>query len=299
MAKHELKVLAEGGFAFLEGPRWHDGRLWFSDMHGDAVWTVDESGTKTKIVDVPHQASGIGWLPDGRLLVVSMTDRRIMRLEGDTLVTHADLSHLGSTDLNDMWVDADGRAYVGEMGVVIDEFLGANAEALATKGPQAFADAEFPGARLFRVDIDGSVETAAEGLRFPNGATVTDKGRGLVVAETFGLRVSRYDLDDKGALSNRRVQELGFAPDGMSAPDKEGCVWVASPLGRNALRVDPEGKVRDEVNAEGMVIACALGGSDGKTLFITTCTAMGREATRSALGARIETTSVEVPLAGS
>lgn len=300
MSKRELKVLASGSFAFLEGPRWHDSRLWFSDMHGDAVWTVDEAGHSTKIVDIPHQPSGLGWLPDGRLLVVSMTDRKILRLEEDgSLVTHADLSGTGDSHLNDMWVAGDGTAYVGEMGVEIDGFLRDTAQAVAEKGPVAFAEAELPGARLFRVGVDGGVSVAAEGLRFPNGATVTDGGKGLVLAETFGLRVSRYDVDEKGGLSNRRVQELGFAPDGMSAPDREGCVWIASPLGRNALRVDAEGKVKDEVSAEGMVIACALGGSDGKTLFLTTSTAMGREAARSARGARIETTSVEVPLASS
>src|SRR5438045_867854 len=207
------------GLYFGEGPRWHDGRLWFSDFYDHAVFAVDMDGHRDRIVDVPGQPSGLGWLPDGRLLVVSMLDRKLLRLDGDDLVEHAALGGIATFHCNDMAVTGSGRAYVGDFGFDLEEFT-----ARAAAGESVTATS----AALARADPDGAVTVAADGLEFPNGTVITPDGSTLIIAESFGRRLSAFDVSADGDLSNRRLwADLGrCAPDGICL-DADGCVWVA------------------------------------------------------------------------
>ena len=254
------------GLYFGEGPRWHDGRLWFSDFYAHSVKSLDESGRVRDEFTVEHQPSGLGWMPDGRMLIVSMTDRRLLRRELDgTLVEHADLNGIATFHCNDMVVDAQGRAYVGNFGFDLDAVLekdGVEA-VLAEPGP--------PKAKVARVDPDGSVHEAASEMKFPNGSVITPDGKTLIVAETLGLRLTAFDIGAGGVLSNRRVwADLGGrVPDGICL-DANGRVWVANPLGPECFLVAEGGEIVDTVDTGDNCYACMLGGSDGRTLYCLT-----------------------------
>jgi sugar lactone lactonase YvrE len=243
------------GLVFGEGPRWRDGWLWLSDMHGHRVLRVDLAGRIEDVVAVPEQPSGLGWLPDGRLLVVSMRDYRLLRLEGGRLVTHADLRPFCTGTPNDMVVDARGRAYVGNFGF------------------DALGGAEPRPADLVLVEPGGGARAVAGDLSFPNGSVLAADGRTLIVAETFGNRLTAFDVDpESGALSGRRVfAELGSRdPDGI-ALDAEGCVWISSFGTGEFLRVREGGEITHRIAAEApCAVACALGGPDGGLLFLLT-----------------------------
>ncbi len=256
------------GLAFGEGPRWHDGRLWFSDFYRRAVFTLDPNGVETKVVDVPTQPSGLGWLPDGRLLISSMHDHKVLRLEPDgTLSVHADLSELADFHLNDLITDAQGRAYVGNFGYDL------HADMAQREVPAILADESAGATRLARVDPDGSVHVAAEGVRFPNGMAWLDGGRTLVLAETLRLQLTAFDVADDGSLSNRRVWACTapqmVAPDGICV-DPQGGVWVAAALGNAVVRYAEGGEVTGQVETSQVAYACALGGEDGRTLYAMT-----------------------------
>ncbi len=254
------------GYGFLEAPRWHEDRIWFSDFYTHRVLSAREDGSDPRTeAAVPQQPAGLGWLPDGRLLMVSMRDRKVLRREPDgTLVTHADLSAHATGHANDMVVDASGRAYVGNFG--FDLMSGAP---LAT-------------ASLHRVDPDGTVTEAASDLWFPNGSVITPDGV-LIVNETFGNRCTAFDLTADGRLVNRRVwaefgplpaesgieqalAQMKVAGDGCCL-DAEGALWIADATGDRLLRVREGGEVLDELRPGSPVYACALGGADGRTLF--------------------------------
>jgi sugar lactone lactonase YvrE len=286
------------GFTFLEAPRWHDGRLWFSDLYSFRVLSALEDGTDLREeAIVPGQPLGLGWLPDGRLLVVSQHDQRILRREPDgTLVTHADLSSHAAFHLNDLVVDAHGRAYVGDFGFNL--YIG---------------EPMRPGA-LLRVDPDGAITKAADDLWFPNGAVITEQNV-LVVNETFGNRVTAFDLTDAGKLVNRRVwaafgplptarflddadAELVVVGDG-NCLDAEGGLWVADIKGHRLLRVLEGGEVSDEIRPDMCPFACALGGSDGRTLFVCVAPDYDVESRKSAREAEMRAVQVKVPAAGT
>ena len=267
---------------FPEGPRWRDGRLWFSDMHAQEVVAVTPGGEREVVARVPKNPSGLGWLPDGRLLIVSMEDRRLLRQEADgSLVEHADLSALATGRCNDMIVDASGRAYVGHFGFDLH------------------ARAEFAEASLLAVAPDGRATVAASPLRFPNGAVITPDGGTLVVAETFGRRLTAFDIGDDGALSNRRVwAELGVPPDGICL-DTEGCIWVAVPRPGGFLRVAEGGDVRARVDLEGWGgYACMLGGEEGRTLFLLEALTADPDEMSGRGNGRIRTMEVDAPRSG-
>lgn len=282
-------VLLEG-LAFGEAPRWRDGLLWFSDFYRHAVFTVSPDGTETKVVDVPAQPSGLGWLPDGRLLVVSMTDRTVLRLEADgALAVHADLSGLATFHCNDMLVDAAGRAYVGNFGYDLHKDL------TEREIPVVLGDESAGQAVLARVDPDGTVSAAASDLRFPNGMALVDGGRTLVVAETLRLGLKAFDVAADGTLSNPRVwaslAEHLVAPDGICA-DPDGGVWVANALGAHVLRVAEGGEVVDRVETTQLAYACAIGGADGRTLFAMTAPSSEPHLVADVRDGRIETATV-------
>jgi sugar lactone lactonase YvrE len=292
-----LTPLFEGG-AYFECPRWHDGRWWVSDFYRHAVFTYDADGREERVVEVEGKPSGLGWLPDGDLLVVSMKDRRVLRRSSDgTLSEHADVSAITSGHLNDMIVDRQGRAYAGNFGF---DLMGGGDPAPAT---------------LVRIDPDGSAAVAAEDLWFPNGMVVTDDGT-LIVAETFAARFTAFSVRADGALADRRVwaqvepspepadtatmlAAVSFAPDGC-ALDAEGHAWVANALGGPLSRVAPGGRIVEEIAIpDGLIaVACGLGGEDGRTLMACAAPDFHEEARKAAREAVLLMTTVDVPHAG-
>jgi sugar lactone lactonase YvrE len=280
MAERVTTVLVEG-LRFPEGPRWHEGRLWCSDQHDRRVLAVSTDAAVESIVEVPQCPSGLGWLPDGRLLVVSMHDRRLLRLDPGGLTEVADLSLLATWHCNDMVVDAVGRAYIGNFGFDLD----------GQAAPSATV--------IVRVDPDGSVRVAADEIRFPNGTVITPDGRTLIVGESYGGCLTAFDVDIDGGLSNRRLwaQLTGAVPDGICL-DAEGAIWSACPLTGRVLRVREGGEVTDEVRvSRNGAYACMLGGADRRTLFVCAADASDPAATGDLRGA-IETCEVEIPGAG-
>ena len=276
----QTKVLLDG-LVFPEGPRWRDGVLWFSDMHAGRVMSVDVAGRSEVIVEVPNCPSGLGWLPDGRLLIVSMNDRKLLRLDPGGLSEVADLSDIATFHCNDMVVDAQGRAYVGNFG-----FDFAAGEPLVP-------------AALALVTPDGAVRVAASDLEFPNGTVITPDGKTLIVGESFGGRLTAFDILPDGMLANRRVwaQLEGAVPDGICL-DAEGAIWVASPLSSEVLRVREGGAVARRIAVETQAIACMLGGADRRTLFILTAGSVDPERAKKEKRGRIEAIEVDVAGAG-
>ena len=287
-------TMVADGLYFGEGPRWHDGELWFSDFYDHTVKAMTPDGTLRTALEIDGQSSGLGWLPDGRLLYVSMLDRRLMRVDADGPVEHADLSGIATYHCNDMVVDATGRAYVGNFGFDLDGEL-------AARGVESVL-AEHVAAKLARVDPDGSVHVAAEDMHFPNGSVITPDGRTLIVAETFGLRLTAFTIADDGTLHDRRIwADLGFrAPDGICL-DAEGHVWVANPLAPECMLVAEGaegGDIIDVVDTGSPCYACMLGGADRSTLYMLTATNSTAEAASAARTGRVMAVDVEVPGAG-
>jgi sugar lactone lactonase YvrE len=291
-----MKRFVEGG-TYFECPRWHDGRWWVVDFYRHAVFSYDSAGHERIELEVPQQPSGLGWLPDGDLLVVSMRDSRVLRRAADgTVSEHADVSHLTTGLLNDMIVDAKGRAYAGNFGFD-----------LMNGGMPATAN-------LVRIDPDGTASVAAEDLWFPNGMVITADGT-LVVAETFGARFTGFRIADDGSLTDRHIwaqveptpeaadtetmlSAVTYAPDG-TALDAEGYIWAANALGGVLTRVAPGGEIVDQVGVpDGLgVFACGLGGEDGRTLIACAAPDFDEHARAAAREAVLLTTTVEVPAA--
>ena len=266
---------------FGEGPRWHEGALWFSDMHAHEVVRVElEGGRADTVVHVPNRPSGLGFDPDGRLLVVSMNDKKLLRHVDAGLEEVADMSALAAGPCNDMVVDAKGRAYVGNFG--FDTFGGA---------PQQ-------DTVLILVTPDGDVRAVADGLSFPNGTVVTPDGKTLIVGESRGLRLTAFDIEEDGSLSNRRLwADLGVSADGI-ALDEEGCIWVASPRGPGFIRVVEGGEIKETIESDMLAIACALGGEDRRTLFLLEAKEANPQKIEGRGNARIRHTRVDVAGAG-
>jgi sugar lactone lactonase YvrE len=290
-----VETLYEGGH-FFEAPRWRDGRWFVSDFYDHAVFAVTPDGRSDVVVRVEGQSSGLGWMPDGSLLVVSMLDHRVLRHTPDGEVTvHADVSEYCGGHLNDMLVDPEGRAYVGNFGY---DLMGGGAPAETV---------------LVRIDPDGSTSVAAEGVRFPNATMLTPDGATMLVNETMAARIAAFDVGPDGALSNHRIwaqvartpelddgtEALDFAPDGGTL-DAEGCVWAADALHGRCCRVAEGGSVVDEIRApDGLgIFACMLGGEDGRTLLMCSAPDFFEGPRKAAREAVLLTTTVAVPHAG-
>lgn len=292
-----MRTLLEGG-AFFESPRWHDGRWWVSDFYRHRVLTVTEDGRSEDVLEVEGQPSGLGWMPDGSLLVVSMRDRRILRWDGRELWLHADVAEHCGGHLNDMVVDRRGRAYAGNFGFDL----------------MAFADPQT--ANLIRVDPDGTSTVEAEDMYFPNGSVITPDGRTLIVGETAGCRYTAFTINDDGSLSDRRVWaqvaetpeittfeetlgKLRFGPDGCGL-DAEEHIWSADEVNARCARVAPGGAIVDEIAApDGLnIFACMLGGDDGRTLLMCAAPDFIEQARSAKHEAVLLTTTVDVPHAG-
>jgi sugar lactone lactonase YvrE len=279
-----MRTIADG-HTFLEGPRWHDDRLVMSDFFTSRVLSLDPgSGDVETVCELDGDwPSGLGWLPDGRLLVVSMQRRQLLRHEADgRLVVHGDLSELASFHCNDMVVDALGRAYVGNFGFDLH-------------GPDpvpAFAE-------LIRVDADGSATVVDDEMRFPNGAVITPDGSTLIVGQSAGSDLVAFTVGDDGSLSDKRVwADLGeLVPDGICL-DAEGAIWFAEPRIGGVRRVAEGGEILQVVDTERPAFACMLGGPDRRTLFVLTAATSHPDTAPEARSARVEAIEVEIPGAG-
>jgi sugar lactone lactonase YvrE len=244
------KVLLTG-LVLGESPRWHDGRLWFSDWGAQEVIAVDLDGNSEVIVRVPSFPFCIDWLPDGRLLVVSARDRSLLRRELDgSLVAHADLSGISDKPWNEIVVDGRGNAYLNNIGF-------------------DFPAGEVRPGVLALVTPEGSARQVADGVAFPNGMAVTPDNSTLIVAESYASRLSAFDIAADGSLANRRVwADLGGGvPDGICL-DAEGAVWYADVPNKRCGRVREGGEVLQTVELDRGCFACMLGGPDGRTLFL-------------------------------
>jgi len=261
------------GLKFPEGPRWRDEKLWFSDMDTRKVMTVDLKGNSETVIEMEDSPSGLGWLPDGTLLIVSMDDMRLLKLTPEGLKEVADLSSLATFKCNDMVVDKKGNAYVGNFGF-------------------DYQNEKFKLAEIILVTPEGNTQIVADKLAFPNGTIITPDDKTLIVAETFASKLTAFDILDDGLLEERRIWAnlKSMVPDGICL-DAEGGIWIASPGSGKVFRVLEGGKVTHEVKVSSEAFACMLGGLDRRTLFVATSTS-------DRLEGRIEVVRVEIPGAG-
>ncbi len=296
-SKRQLRTVLEGG-SYFEGPRWHDGTWWVSDFYRRTVSRVTADGEETVVLEVEGQPSGLGWLPDGALVVTSMKDHRILRVDDGEVTTLADIGAVCGGHANDLVVDAHGHVFVGDL--AFDLMGGGTLEPTSLK----------------RVDPDGSVHVVAEGMWTPNGMAITPDGGTLLVGETFGNRITAFDLAPDGSVTNRRpwalfgepptgtttaevMGQLALAPDGCTL-DAEGHLWVADGLGARVVRIGPGGAVVEEIAApEGQgVFACQLGGDDGRTLLMCCAPDFFEHSRAPVREAVLVATEVDVPHAG-
>lgn len=245
-------VLIEG-LKFPEGPRWHDQKLWFSDMADHKIFALDLNGNLELILERPNMPSGLRWLSDQSLIIVSMEDRRLFKFKSGKVSEYADLSKLVNFHLNDMVIDKKDRTYVGNFGF---DYLNND---------------PFESTNLIMVTPDGNPRVVAEGMAFPNGTVITPNNKTMIIAETFALKLTAFDIQGDGTLSNRRIWAnlKPLAPDGTCL-DEKGAVWVAAPGRNGVVRVLEGGVITHIVNVENDAYACMLGGPDRKRLFICT-----------------------------
>jgi sugar lactone lactonase YvrE len=280
----EPKVILEG-LVFSECPRWHDGRVWFSDMGDNKVIAVDAYGNAETVAEIPGQPGpgGLGFLPDGRLLVVSMTEQRLLRLDDDGLKEIANLSRIATGNLNDLVVDYQGRAYIGDAGYV-----------------QAPKKGEVTKAHLIMVTPDGEARIVSNEVYFPNGAVVTPDNKTLIVADSNAHNLKSFDIGDDGSLTNYCVWAdlgKGIIPDGICL-DAEGAIWVTNAGGNDVRRVRKGGEVAERITVSSSAYACVLGGPKRNQLYLTTAD-VGRFADlKVKRSGRIEVVQVDVPGVG-
>jgi len=239
------------GFVLGESPRWHEHRLWFCDWGARQVAAVDLDGRREDVAQLSSFPFCIDYLPDGRLLIAPAREGKLLRREPDgSLVTHAELTTLSDKPWNDITVDSHGNAYVGNLGF---EFPGG----------------EFAPGTLVVVRPDGNATEVAERLAFPNGMVLTPDGQHLIIAESYADRLTAFGVGADGTLSDRRVwaETPGDHPDGICL-DVEGAVWYADVGNKRCVRVREGSEVLDTVQLDRGCFACALGGPDGKTLFM-------------------------------
>ena len=262
------------GFCFGEGPRWFEGLLWFSDMLGEAVHTVNLQGAMTTLPLAGHAPSGLGFRRDGSLLIASTENRQVLRYDGDIVTTVADLSDVAPANLGDMVVDDVGRAYVGSQAR--------------------------EGGVIVRLDPDEAFTVVAEDLDFPNGMVITPDGRTLIVAESVGRRLTAFAVGEDGSLSDRRIfaEGLDGPPDGI-ALDAEGGVWASMTLANQFGRIVEGGMVTDRIDmGDRTAIACTLGGPARRTLFLLSSTDAYPQRLIGTKLSRLDAVTVDIPGAG-
>ena len=299
-----FKLIAENLY-FSEGPRWHENKLWFSDFYQHAVFNIEENGTPNKVVDIPNQPSGLGWMPDGSMLIVSMLDRKVMKYREGHLSVHADLSQITAFRCNDMVVDANGNAYVGNFGSI---FHAKNIK---------------PTCLIF-VNTNGDAKIIERNLDFPNGTVITPDGKKMIIGETYGGKLTSFDISSDGSLSNRKVWaqmmpksyylltkivralkipvKEGSAtpypvPDGICLDSNNG-IWVASPTTSEVIRYTQGGVVSKRISTPDRAYACMLGGKEGNTLFVSTAKASDPEIASKEKNGKIYSIEVDYAHAG-
>ena len=287
--ERKLETLMKG-LTFGEGPRWHENKFYFSDFYSHKVYSLDLSGKHEVIVEIPNQPSGLGWTPDGTMLIVSMKDRKLMSFKDGQLTERADLTELSGFHCNDMVVDVDGNAFIGNFGF------------------NTYDGEEIKPTNLILVKPGEEPVLAADNLFFPNGTVITPDNKTLIVGETYAARLTAFDKSEDGSLSNRRIwadlkvnAEEGTVPlpDGMCI-DEEGAIWVASPSTAEVIRVHEGGMISERIPVQTNAFACMLGGEDRRTLFICTSNGSGvdPEAALREKSGKIEITQVDVPGCG-
>ena len=278
---HEQRQLA-ASLKFAEAPRWKNDRLWFSDVHDYKLKTVTLDGVVSVVAAVPSRPSGLGFLPDGRLLMATALDCKLWTVTSTGQVTEvADLSHLAQGVLNDMVVDGAGRAFVGDTGFK-----------MGTGQPPR------PG-RVLCWQEGRQARVVAEEVVFPNGCVVTPDGARFLIAETMAKRVSAFTISKDGSLSDRTVfAELESPPDGLCL-DTEAALWVGLPHASAFIRVTADGKIdRSIPSAAPFAVTCALGGPNRRTLFLCSADTDLNRLGKGDTTARIDTIEVDVPGAG-
>jgi sugar lactone lactonase YvrE len=293
MKEYTATVVREG-LGFGEGPRWHDGRLWYSDFYRHGIFSMAEDGSDEVLEhEVPTQPSGLGWLPDGDLLCVSMTDQKVLRFHGDDVSVFADISEYCVFWANDMLVSPAGHSYVGNFGFDLDARL-------AELGVERFIAEPPPSTNLVVLNGDGDVIQVIPDMDFPNGTVLTPDGATLIVGETFGAKHTAFDVRADGTLTNRRVWAPleRAATDGMCL-DADGQIWFANALSRQCVRVREGGEVTATVECSQHAYACMLGGEDRRTLFIMTSGSSDRFEIAEKTDGRIESVKVDVAGAGT
>ena len=287
--ERKLETLMKG-LTFGEGPRWHENKFYFSDFYSHKVYSLDLSGRHEVIVEIPNQPSGLGWTPDGTMLIVSMKDRKLMSFKDGQLKERADLTEFSGFHCNDMVVDIDGNAFIGNFGF------------------NTYDGEEIKPTNLILVKPGEEPVLAADNLFFPNGTVITPDNKTLIVGETYAARLTAFDKSEDGSLSNRRIwadlkvnAEEGTVPlpDGMCI-DEEGAIWVASPSTAEVIRVHEGGMISERIPVQTNAFACMLGGEDRRTLLICTSNGSGVDpgaALREKSG-KIEITQVDVPGCG-
>ena len=287
--ERKLETLMKG-LTFGEGPRWHENKFYFSDFYSHKVYSLDLSGKHEVIVEIPNQPSGLGWTPDGTMLIVSMKDRKLMSFKDGLLTERADLTELSGFHCNDMVVDIDGNAFIGNFGF------------------NTYDGEEIKPTNLILVRPGEEPVLAADNLFFPNGTVITPDNKTLIVGETYAARLTAFDKSEDGSLSNRRIwadlkvnAEEGTVPlpDGMCI-DEEGAIWVASPSTAEVIRVHEGGMISERIPVQTNAFACMLGGEDRRTLFICTSNGSGvdPEAALREKSGNIEIIQVDVPGCG-
>ncbi len=269
-----------GGIDFGEGPRWHEGRLWYSDFHQKTVYSVGFDGNRKVELVLDDQPSGLGWMPDGSMLVVSMIKRQVLRVTGDEVFVHADLSDLATWHCNDMVVSSSGHAYVGNFGFDLE------------------GQTEPCAAAVIHVSPDGKTSIAADELAFPNGSVITPDEKTLIVGETFGNCYRSFSIREDGSLSEPSLwaEVPGMFPDGCTM-DAEGAIWFADASIPRIVRVVEGGEILEEVETPQVPYACMLGGDKGTTLFVLTADSSNADQSGSGNG-NLWMHRVDVPHAG-
>ncbi|KJC59433.1 hypothetical protein UP10_18185 [Bradyrhizobium sp. LTSPM299] len=278
MRETQLKTILDGG-RYFEGPRWHDGRLWFVDCMARTLLSVSPAGEVTEHAGIADDTPcGLGVLPDGDIVVLTMSRKRLLRFADGKLSLYADLSQLATGTIDDMIVDGQGRAYVGDLGFNLPPPEGRGAVG-----------------RIILVTPDGSARVVADGLRFPNGIAVSSDHRRLVVAEMDGACLADYDIEADGGLRLRGRLGRMSDPDGICL-DREGSVWVASFTEDAFIRIGRDGEECERIAVAGRrALACALGGADRRTLFCLSAATSFEELRKGKSSSRIDVIEVETP----
>ncbi|MEO9181302.1 MAG: SMP-30/gluconolactonase/LRE family protein [Acidimicrobiales bacterium] len=285
--------MIRGGLSFGEGPRWHEGRLWFSDFYRRGIYSMSGEGSdETLELEVATQPSGMGWLPNGDLLFVSMIDQKVLRFHDDEVSVFADISEHCVFWANEMLVSLAGYSYVGNFGFDLDTRL-------EEMGIEAFIATPPPSTNLVVLDPNGTVIQVVADLEFPNGTVITPDGLTLIIGETMGSRLTAFDVAKNGTLSNRRVwAQFEFtATDGMCL-DADGQIWYANAVAKQVTRVKEGGEVTATVTTTQNSFACMLGGDDRRNLYIMTAPTSDRFKVAEVTRGRVEMVRVETPGAG-